>query len=168
MVVRTGWGNTGNALLELADVGIASDIKDSVRKAATKALTTTKTFAAASNISGKDVQVREVQGIKAGQSFFVEIELGVPETVTVKETQPIEEAVRQRVGAKVRGIRRVKVKFVPKTDEAPDFANEFIGADVSPKSSPEPELEHEHEHGNELPNGHAHDRGNWEGSLRRR
>ncbi|KAL9104210.1 MAG: hypothetical protein Q9163_000810 [Psora crenata] len=162
-VVRAGWGNIGNALLELADVGIASEIKDSVRRAANTAVTD-ETFAAGS-VSGKDIEVREVQGIKAGQSYLVEIELGVPEDLSVKDMRPIEDMVRKRVGAKVRGIRRVKVKFVPTTDEAPDFVDEFIAADVSPRSSPEPEDSHDHQHEHEHGNKHRHTRGDSNGDV---
>ena len=166
MVIRAGWGNTGNALLELADVGIDSEIKDSVRRATAKSLIN-ETFAAGS-VLGKEIEVREVQGIKAGQSYLVEVELGVPETLSVKDTRPIEDAVRERVGAKVRGIRRVKVKFVPKMDEAPDFADEFIGANVSPRSSPVPEESHDHGHDYGHANGHAHDHAKWNGDLKNR
>jgi divalent metal cation (Fe/Co/Zn/Cd) transporter len=38
MVVQAGWGNTKQALLELADVGVEDEMSDNVRKAATKAL----------------------------------------------------------------------------------------------------------------------------------
>ena len=154
MVVRAGWGNTSNALLELADVGIDSEIKESVRNAAVKGLVT-ESFAAGS-LSGRDIEVREVQGIKAGQSYLVEVELAVPATLTINETRPIEDAVRERVGGKVRGIRRVKVKFVAKSDDVYDFADEFIGADLSPKSSPEPEKVYGHDHSHA--NGHAQDK----------
>lgn len=159
MVVRAGWGNTGNALLELADVGIDSEIKTSVRNAAVKGLATE--FFAAGSLSGQDIEVREVQGIKAGQSYLVEVELAVPATLTISETRQIEDTVRERIGGKVRGIRRVKVKFVAKTEDEVDFADEFIGADVSAKSSPEPEEAHEHDqdHHHSHANGDAHHKG---------
>ena len=57
-------------------------------------------------------------------------------------TREVEEAVRTQVGAKVRGVRRVRVRFVPKETTTTEF-DEFIPGDVSPKSSPEPE-EDEH------------------------
>jgi divalent metal cation (Fe/Co/Zn/Cd) transporter len=143
MVIRAGWGNTRNALLELADVGVAEDIKDSVRRAAVKALTE-DSFSNGS-VSGSEVEVQGIQGVKAGQNYLMNVELTVPGDWSVRETGPVENAVRERVGLKVRGVRRVRVRFVPKTSGGTDFADEFIGRDVSPRSSPEPE-------------GHGHDR----------
>ena len=164
MVVRAGWGNTGRALLELADVGIDSEIRGSVKKAASKRLNE-ESFAAG-KVPGREIEVRDVQGIKAGQSYLIEVELGVPERLTVGQTRPIEDAVREGVGAKVRGIRRVKVKFVAKSEEDRDFADEFIAADVSPRSSPEPE-EHDHEH-KDYDHGHGHEHGHGNGDVRKR
>ena len=157
MVVKAGWGNTGRALLELADVGIDGEIQSTVKNATLKALAN-ESFASGT-IKGREIEVRDVQGIKAGQSYLIDVELGVPETVTIGETQPIEDAVRLTLGAKVRGIRRVKVKFVAKSDQAHDFADEFIGADVSPRGSPEPEKadhhqDHDHEHNSSQYHGH--------------
>ncbi|KAL8842660.1 MAG: hypothetical protein Q9170_000435 [Blastenia crenularia] len=153
MVVRAGWANTGQALLELADVGVDSEIKDSVRKAASKALIRSADNAPIAPPPEEDldqVEIRDVQGVKAGQNYLMEVELAVPQLWTVQQTRVIEDAVRLRVGAKVRGVRRVKVRMVPKEDEAQDFSDEFIGSNVSPRSSPEPEDEaeakHEHQH----------------------
>ena len=148
LVIRAGYTNTGSALLELADVGVAEDMKSSVRKAANKALSE-NTFA-----SGKDtggiLSVQDVQGVKAGQSYLMDIEIAVPGDLTVRETREVEHVVRERVGAKVRGVRRVRVRFVASSEETADLADEFIGADVSPRSSPEPEEEdhagHDHPH----------------------
>lgn len=153
MVVRAGWANTGQALLELADVGVDSEIKNSVRKAATKALiptTDNPQLAALPNEGLDQIEVCDVQGVKAGQNYLMDIELALPGSWTVQQTRVIEDAVRLRVGSKVRGVRRVKVRIVPKEDKGQDFSNEFIGADISPRSSPEPEDEaeakHEHHH----------------------
>lgn len=167
MVIKAGWGNTGRALLELADVGIDNEVQQSVKKAASKALMN-ESFASGS-VQGKDIEVRDVQGIKAGQSYLIDVELGVPEALSVGQTRPIEDAVRERIGAKVRGIRRVKVKFVARSDKAHDFADEFIAADVSPRSSPEPE-EHSHDD-HDHAHGHKHQHGNGgtvNGDIRRR
>lgn len=143
MVIRAGWGNTGAALLELADVGVDEEIKGSVRGAATKALAA-DAFAAGS-VTGSQVEVRDVQGVKAGQNYLMNIELSVPGSWTVKDTHAVEDAVRERIGAKVRGVRRVRVRFISKDDEIQEFADEFIGPDVSPRSSPEPEEDHDHD-----------------------
>ena len=153
MVVRAGWANTGQALLELADVGVDSEIKSSVRKAARKALVPTTDQPSLATMSDEElekVEVCDVQGVKAGQNYLMEVELAVPGSWTVQQTRVVEDAVRLRVGSKVRGVRRVKVRIVPKDGGSQDFSNEFIGADISPRSSPEPEDEaeakHEHRH----------------------
>ncbi|KAF2093664.1 putative cation efflux family protein [Rhizodiscina lignyota] len=142
LVVRTGWGNTRAALNELADAGMDDEVKAKVHGAASKAL-----IAASAD---HHVQVGSIQGVKAGQTYLMEIELKVPAQWTVSELQPVEQAVRERIGAKVRGARRVRIRFVP-GDAEPEFMNEFISPSVSARSSPEPEEEHEH--------NHAHDHG---------
>lgn len=147
MVIRAGWGNTRAALLELADVGIDEEVKGSVRKAALKAIAIDLS---SGELGSNKIEVRDVQGVKAGQNYLIDIELAVPETCTLAKIRGVEEAVRTRVGSKVRGVRRVKIRFVSKENDKPDFSDEFIGADVSPRSSPEPDDEeeatHEHEH----------------------
>lgn len=146
MVIRGGWGNTMTSLLELADAGVDAEVKTSVRRAATKVLLADSATNTIGVPGGREVEVRDVQGIKSGQNYLMEVELAVPGSWSVKRTQEIEEAVRERAGSKVRGVRRVKVRFVTKEDETSEFLDEFIGADVSPRSSPEPEDEHEHSH----------------------
>ncbi|KAL8694993.1 MAG: hypothetical protein Q9218_000465 [Villophora microphyllina] len=153
MVVRAGWTNTGQALLELADVGVDSEMRSSVRKAASKALVSTPNNPSTTVLPGgwqEQVEVRDVQGVKAGQSYLMDVELAVPESWTVQQTRVIEECVRTTVGSTVRGVRRVKVRIVPLEGQGKDFSDEFIGADVSPRSSPEPEQEavadHQHQH----------------------
>lgn len=165
MVIRAGWGNTGSALLELADVGVAEEVKASVRKASLKALEE-DSFESA-RVKGNQVEVRDVQGMKAGQNYLMNVELAVPGEWTVQETRLVEGTIREGVGLNVRGIRRVRVRFVAKSDEVVDFADEFIGPDVSPSSSsPEPN-DHDyieshshnhnsvHTHSKGLPNGDA-------------
>ena len=125
MVIRAGWGNTGSALLELADVGVAEEVKSSVRKAALKALQD-----GASRSDHNAIEVRDVQGIKAGQNYLVDVEVIVPGQWTVKETCLVEDTIRQKVGSKVRGVRRVRVRFVARNDRFPNINNEFIGADA--------------------------------------
>lgn len=137
MVIQAGLGNTKSAILELCDVGIDDDMKTKVRRAVDGAL--------ADVVTGETVEVRQVQGVKAGQTYLVDVELGVPGSWSVAEVRRIEERVRERVGGKVRGVKRVKLRFVPKDIGTPDFTDEFIGPDVSVRSSPEPE-EHGHAH----------------------
>lgn len=150
MVIRAGWGNTGSALLELADVGVAEEIKASVRKIASTALR--KDSLGSGRVMGNQVEIKDVQGVKAGQNYLMSIELAVPGEWTVQETRLVEDAVRGSVGSKVRGVRRVRVRFVAKSDEMPDFADEFIGAEFSPRSSPEPD-----DHANSQSHNHTKD-----------
>ena len=135
MVVRAGWGNTLSALLELADVSVEDDVKAKVRRTAEKAL---------SGGGAIETDVRDVQGVKSGQNYLVDVEIGVPAAWTVSQLKEVEDTVRESVGGKVRGVRRVKVRFVAQEEggdvaEKGDFADEFISGDVSPRSSPEPE-----------------------------
>ena len=144
MVVQAGWGNTQSALLELADVGVDDEIKDNVRKAATEALDK-------NNSLSHQVNVRAVQGIKAGQNYLMDVELGVPGAWTIEQTRSIENLIRQHIGANVRGVKKVRVRFVTNSAQEPDFLDEFIPDHSSP-SDPvvEAELDHDHDH------NHAH------------
>lgn len=145
MVIRAGWGNTMSSLLELGDITVDDDVKDSVRRAATKAIKGDAKSGLAGIAGGDAVQIKEVQGVKSGQNYLMDIELGVPSEWTVDQILAVETAVRERAGAKVRGVRRVKVRFTP-LEKSSDFSDEFIGADISPRSSPEPEDEHDNTH----------------------
>ncbi|OJD21812.1 hypothetical protein ACJ73_06845 [Blastomyces percursus] len=146
MVIRAGWGNTKTSLLELADVSVDSEMSVSVERSVRKAI------AALPDGAGSEVAIREVQGIKSGQNHLMEVELAVPSSWSVGQTRVAEEAIRQRVGSRVRGVKRLKVRFTPDTEQDVSFLEEFIVRDVSPRSSPEPEAEE--------PNGtvHNHDR----------
>lgn len=151
MVVRAGWANTGQALLELADVGVDNEIKNNVRRAAKKSLSPAAddtSFAVLPDGGIEKVEILDIQGVKAGQNYLMEAELAVPQSWTIQQTRIVEDAVRFGVGSKVRGVRRLKVRMVPKEGKDQDFANEFISGNVSPRSSPEPENEAEaiHEH----------------------
>lgn len=160
LVIRAGWGNTYTSLVELADAGVDTEIKDKAQRAATKALEA---------LGQPEVEVRKVQGIKAGQSYLLELELAVPHQWTVTQTRDVEEAVRTRIGEKVRGVRRVRVRFVP-LEAAEDFEEEFISPSVSARSSPEPDDEHEHSRNHEHShgNGSAHQHANGNGVTKRR
>ncbi|KAL1613099.1 mitochondrial metal transporter [Paraconiothyrium brasiliense] len=140
MVIQAGVGNTKDALFELADVGVEKDMTEKVRKAATKALVDVNTG------SPSDVNVRHVQGVKSGQNYLMDVELGVPGTCSVEQTRGIENLIRERVGAKVRGVKKVRVRFVSNTADQPDFLDEFIKPGESANLSPESESDHEHEH----------------------
>lgn len=111
MIVQAGWGNTKAALLELADVGIESDIKSNVHSAAAEALV------------GLDARISAVQGVKGGQNYLMEIAITVPDSWTLAKQQETETLVRERVAKKVKGVKRVAVRF---TDQDDGFASEFV------------------------------------------
>ncbi|KAK7970263.1 hypothetical protein PG996_001303 [Apiospora saccharicola] len=144
MVIKAGAENTVSSVMELADRSIDGEIKASVGKQARTAL--------ADVPEGHVVELREVTGTKSGQNYLVDLEIAVPNDWTVEHVRDVEEKVRTRVGGKVRGVRKVRVRFVPKGTLALPRFDEFIPGDVSPKSSPEPEEEHNHDDGN----GHQH------------
>lgn len=133
MVIRAGWSNTKISLYELADTGVDEDMIISVEKAASKAI--------AGMAEGADIEIRDVQGIKSGQNYLMEMELAVPGSWSIDQVQKIEQAIRERVGSRVRGVKRLKVRFLPNTEKDVNFGAEFIVRDTSPQSSPEPELE---------------------------
>jgi divalent metal cation (Fe/Co/Zn/Cd) transporter len=114
MVVQAGWGNTKQALLELADVGVEDEMSDNVRKAATKALEGITT-------PSEPLNVRAVQGVKAGQNYLMDVEIGAPATWTIEQTRRVEHQVRQHIGATVRGVKKVRLRFVANSADAPDF-----------------------------------------------
>jgi divalent metal cation (Fe/Co/Zn/Cd) transporter len=158
LVIRAGASNTLSALYELADRSIDAEVQDSVAKHAHRAL---DELAAATggSISAHEVQLVQVSGVKSGQNYLVDVELAVPGDWTVERVRRIEEAVRERVGKKVRGVRRLRVRFVPKMtaaeqQEVKGLLDEFILGDESPRSSPEPEEVEDHDHRDH--DGHDH------------
>lgn len=146
MVIQAGAGNTVSAFRELADQGIDDDIKSSVSKHAHKAL---------KNVAeGHEVALREVSGIKSGQNYLVDLEMTVPGAWSVDTTQQVEDAVRTQVGGKVRGVRRVRIRFSPKEATSKARFDDFIpGTVVLPPeteedaSDAEAESNHDHAHG---------------------
>ncbi|KAL9617878.1 MAG: hypothetical protein Q9160_007366 [Pyrenula sp. 1 TL-2023] len=144
MVIQAGYGNTRTSLLELADVTVDNEVKESIRGAATKAIKGDAAKGVPAIAGAAEVSVREIQGLKSGQNYLIDVELAVPENWSIGQAQPVEDAVRNRIGNKVRGVKRVKVRFTPDSNSIRDFSDEFIGADISPRSSPEPEDEDHH------------------------
>jgi divalent metal cation (Fe/Co/Zn/Cd) transporter len=157
MVVQAGWGNTKQALLELADVGVDKEMKDNVRKAATSAVEGITT-------ASEPVNVRAIQGVKAGQNYLMDVEIGVSSTWTIDQTRDIENTIRERIGAKVRGVKKVRVRFVANSAEAPDFLDEFIPGDPTATSSSASEAEHDHDHDHD----HDHKHEPTDANARRR
>lgn len=142
-------------MLELADVGVEKGMREKVRAQAVRALEENSNPYSTSGVQHTTPQIHSVSGVKAGQNYLMDLEVLVPGGLNVRETQGIERKVRDRVGAKVRGVKRVRVRFVPADGDGDgdgDIFDEFVGADVSPRSSPEPAPESEEEESN----GHAH------------
>ena len=135
MIIQAGFGNTMAAIYELCDATIDEEVRSKVARAVGKAL------------QSNSVELRNVQGIKAGQNYLLEIELAVPSDSSIATQREIEDRVREKVGSNVRGARRVRIRFVPRDQPTGNFVDEFIGADISPRGSPEPEshdLAHQH------------------------
>jgi uncharacterized protein (UPF0147 family) len=141
MVVQAGWGNTKQALLELADVGVDAEMRDNVRRAATKAMEGITT-------ASEPVNIRAVQGVKAGQNYLMDVELGVPGTWTIG-----------------RGVKKVRVRFVNNSADEPDFLDEFIPGD--PTATASPGLEEGHDHHHDHDHDHKHNE-TTDGSVKRR
>ncbi|EFQ99878.1 mitochondrial metal transporter 2 [Nannizzia gypsea CBS 118893] len=133
MIIKAGFGNTRATLLELADAGVEESMVDSVRKYAAQAIATLP--------DGTGVELRNIQGVKSGPNYLMEVDLAVPGSWSVSRTREVERVIRERVGARVRGVKRLRVRFTLDTEKELDFAEEFIAPDVSPRSSPEPEPE---------------------------
>ncbi|KAF7554829.1 hypothetical protein G7046_g6695 [Stylonectria norvegica] len=141
MVIQAGWGNTMAALNELADKSIDAEVKASVRKQAQKALI---------NIEGShDIELRDISGVKSGQNYLVDLEMAVPGSWTVENAKEVEDAVRTLVGAKVRGLRRIRLRFTPKEGPVNAKFDDFIVGTVTPPTAEEEEsAEEEQSHGN--------------------
>lgn len=146
MIVQAGWGNTKSAMLELADVAMDEEVKESVEKAAGNALQAQ---------SSGEAEIRGVQGIKSGQNFLVDIEVGAPSHYTVGQLDDIKTAMIEKIGSDVKGIRRVTVRFTAAKEVGLPFADEFI-------AGKEENLEddgHDHAHEHVHDHGHSHDEG---------
>lgn len=155
MIVQAGYGNTKNALLELADVGVDEDIRVGVEQAAAEALRDSK-------VASERAPV--VQGIKSGQNYLMEVAVSVAASATLEEMKTVEAAVREKIGAKVKGVKRVSIKFVDAAKDTDAFAEEFLA--TTPEEM-EHKHDHEHEHGE---HGHSHDsdHGSTNGSVSKR
>lgn len=134
LVIKAGWGNTISSLFELADKSVDDGVKKSVRKAAEKSFTSLN--------SGNQIKLREVQGVKSGQNYLLDLNIAVPSSFTLDQMREVESTARKAVGSTVRGARRVKVRFVPVGETSATLLDEFIPGHVSPQ---DPESDHEHE-----------------------
>lgn len=128
MVVRAGWSNTGLALLELADAAVEDSVQDSVRDAAKACLESKPVLDLLSSDVTKQMEVRDVAGVKSGQNLLMDVQLAVPASLSMAELQEVEKLVREQVGTAVKGVRRLKVRFVAADSGSKDFTDEFIPA----------------------------------------
>lgn len=152
LVIKAGWGNTISSLYELADKSIDDGVKKSVSRAAEKSF--------ASLTQGGEIQLREVQGVKSGQNYLVDLDIAVPAEFTLEQMREVETTARKSVGSSVRGVRRVKVRIVPINDTSATLLDEFIPGDVNP-SDPEADHEHDDDHDHhDHSNGDAKTNGN--------
>lgn len=132
MVINAGWGNTRAALLELVDVGLDDEMKDTIRKTVNGALA----------LRPERLGIRDVAGLKSGQNYLVELTIEVPVGTTVAGTSRIEEGLREVVGAGVRGVKRVKVRFVEEgTVEQAEFVERAQALELEDKHE-----HHDHDH----------------------
>jgi len=144
MIVQAGWGNTKSAMLELADVAMDEEVKESVEKAAATALQAQ---------SSGEADIRGVQGIKSGQNFLVDIEVGAPSHYTVGQLDAIKDAMRKQIASDVKGVRRVTVRFTADKEGGVPFADEFIAGKAEDLD------EHGHDHAHDHDHGHSHAEG---------
>ncbi|RMZ76125.1 hypothetical protein DV738_g5136, partial [Chaetothyriales sp. CBS 135597] len=135
MVIKAGLGNTKASLLELADVSVDSEVKEKVNHAVATALRGNVKKDLTGVPFASDVGICDITGIKSGQNYLIDIELSAPAALTLLQLHAIEDAVRLRVGNTVRGVRRVRIKFVPFSDDAISRRSDFTSPDISPKSS---------------------------------
>ena len=142
MIVQAGWVNTKSALLELADATMDEEVRASAQKAATDAL------------SHGGAEIRGVQGIKSGQNLMFEIEVGVPADWTVSQSNEVETDIRATVAEKVRGTKRVNVRFTTSEKHEAAFLDEFV-AEKGEEHVEENGDEHDHDHDHDHSHSHS-------------
>lgn len=118
LVIKGGWGNTTSSLYELADKSICEELKISVRRNAETALREMR--------NGSLVELQDIEGFKAGQNYHINLQLAVPSAWKIQETEKVEYELRQTLGSKIRGIKRVRVRFVSSENKPNSLRNEFI------------------------------------------
>lgn len=151
MVIKAGWGNTLGAFGELADKGIDAEMRTSIDKAAKRSIIE---CLETMRLGEGHAELRDVQGTKSGQNFLIDLEVAVPNAWTVAETRKLEDCIRKKVAEKVRGVRRVHIRFIGIENDQTNLFDEFIPREVSDKAALEKIEEHEHQH--EHANAHAH------------
>lgn len=145
MVIHAGFDNTKSALYELVDQAIDADVKGSVRKQA---------HASLAHVSdGHEAELRDVSGVKSGQNYLVDLEMAVPAAWTMGDLAEVENAVRTQVGARVRGVRRVRIRFVSKDAPVTEKFDEFVYTNLD--ADPE-DHDHKHDNGDKEEHNHKH------------
>jgi len=135
MIIQAGYGNTKSALLELADVGLEDEVRQQAEDAIMEAL------------QNSGAKFEMLQGIKSGQNFLLEVALSVPDTWTLHQMKEVEAVVREDVSKKVKGSKRVTVRFVDRNSAKTAFSSEFVNETD----------DHDHEHDHDHAHDHAHD-----------
>ena len=146
MIVQAGWVNTKTALFELADVSFDDEIKEKVQNAATVALR---------DHVGSSAEIKGVHGVKSGQNILVEVKISAPGDWTVSKSNEVEGVVRKKIAAKVRGVRRVAVRFSSVSTEDAAFTGEFVAGHSSDSESEASDHDHDHEHVHSHANGNG-------------
>lgn len=145
MVVQAGWFNTKSALYELADVGMEDDVRDGVSKTVERVL---------QEDIGRGAELRGAQGIKSGQNFIVEVEVGVPQQWALQKMEEVEKLLREKVAADTKGVRKISVRFTSRKEGLAAFEDQFVAGRSSDSEAEDSEHEHDHDHGHHS-NGHA-------------
>ncbi|KAH0386621.1 hypothetical protein KCU92_g2472, partial [Aureobasidium melanogenum] len=145
MIVQAGYGNTKAALLELADVSIEDDMKHNIESAASQAL---------GDLKLPTESAPQVQGIKSGQNYLIEVAVTVPSTWTLEQMTEAENGIREKVSSAAQGIKRVSIRFTSSDNTADAFANEFVASNDQKHAH---EHEHEHEHSHDDGHSHSHE-----------
>ncbi|THW04729.1 hypothetical protein D6D02_00649 [Aureobasidium pullulans] len=143
MIVQAGYGNTKAALLELADVSIEDDMKHKIESATSQAL---------GDLKLPTESAPQVQGIKSGQNYLIEIAVTVPSSWTLEQMTEAENKVREQVSSAAQGIKRVSIRFTSSANTADAFANEFVAS-----KDQKHDREHEHDHSHDEGHSHSHE-----------
>ncbi|RKF58474.1 Mitochondrial metal transporter 2 [Golovinomyces cichoracearum] len=118
LVIKGGWANIMSAIYELVDRGIGEEVKTWIRQNAKKTLGEIR--------HGSHVELQDVEGLKSGQNYLINLQVAVPPTWSIHTMTEVENELRQALGSKVQGVRRVQVRFVSKEKDTSSFHDEFI------------------------------------------
>lgn len=137
MVIHAGAGNMVDAFCELIDQSIDDDVKRAVQKQTRKVID--------SFDASHEIDLRDVSGVKSGQNYLMDLEMAVPGTWSVEHVRKMESAIRVRVGAKVRGVKRLRVRFVSQGEPVNRKFDEFITESSTLTEDPERKNEEDSE-----------------------